>query len=183
MGALVRYPGRMTAPRAGSAALPLTASRLAVAVGLVALIFGVGMASDAVFAALTRGWQSVFEAVGLGRFLVRLQQDTSTQVTTRSLPAMVTYSLLYVAGCLLLVHVLLRSARRTWWAGQLYLGLLGLCALLLVVAKVGGNITWAYKLGRRIIDFVVSPLPVMLLVPLLWPGWGRAREVPTVDNE
>jgi hypothetical protein len=86
---------------------------------------------------------------------------------------MATYGLLYVAGCLLLLHVLLRDARRTRWATQVYLGLLALCVLLLAVGWLGGNIAWAYKLGRRIIDFVISPLPVMILLPLLWPGNQR----------
>ena len=79
-----------------------------------------------------------------------------------------------MGGCLLLLHLLLRNPRRTRWAVQLYLGLFGLCGLLLLLGKLGGDITWFYKIGRRIIDFVVSPLPVMLLLPLLWPGRGQS---------
>lgn len=152
---------------------PLTPARLGLAVALALVLFTVGMESDAIFAALTRGWQAVFSSVGLGNTLARLQQGTSHLVTKRSLPAMGTYSLLYVGGCLLLLHVLLRDARRTRWAAQLYLGLLALYVLLLVGGRLGGNAEWAFKLSRRIIDFVVSPLPVMLLLPLLWPGTRR----------
>ena len=152
---------------------PLTPARWLLA-GLLALaLFIVGMQSDAVFAALTRAWQALFDLVGLGAAAGRLQQGTSGLVTTRSLPAMGTYGLLYVGGCLLLLHVLLRDGRRTRWAAQVYLGLLGLYVLLLVVGHLGGNVPLAYKLGRRIIDFTISPLPVMILLPVLWPGTRR----------
>jgi hypothetical protein len=160
-------------PNLPHAARPLTPARWLLAGLLAITLFLVGMESEAVFAALTRGWQAVFGLLGLGGTLARMQQGTSHLVTTRSLPAMATYGLLYVAGCLLLLHVLLRDARRTRWATQVYLGLLALCVLLLAVGWLGGNIAWAYKLGRRIIDFVISPLPVMILLPLLWPGNQR----------
>jgi hypothetical protein len=152
---------------------PLTPARWLLAILLGLALFLVGMQSDAVFAALTRAWQALFELLGLGAAAARFQQGTSGLVTTRSLPAMGTYSLLYVAGCLLLLHVLLRDGRRTRWAAQLYLGLLGLYVLLLVVGRLGGNVPLAYKLARRIIDFTISPLPVMILLPVLWPGTRR----------
>ncbi len=152
---------------------PLTPGRWLLAGLLAGTLFWVGMESETVFAVLTRFWQVVFGLLGQGNALAQMQQGTSHLVTTRSLPAMATYGLLYVATCLLLLHVLLRAGRRTRWAAQIYLGLLGLCVLLLVVGRLGGNIAWAYKLGRRIIDFVISPLPVMILLPLLWPGAYR----------
>lgn len=161
-------------PNLPGAGRPLTPGRWGLAGLLAGALFLAGMESEAIFAALTRGWQAVFGLLGQGGALARLQQGTSHLVTTRSLPAMATYGLLYVAGCLLLLHVLLRDGRRTRWAAQVYLGLLGLCVLLLVGGRLGGNSAWAYKLGRRIIDFVISPLPVMILLPVLWPGSQRA---------
>jgi hypothetical protein len=175
MGALVWRAGcqrDMSQPLA-MPVRPMTPVRWALAAALAFALFVTGMESDAVFAALTRSWQAVFNAVGLADALARLQQGTSHLVTTRSLPAMGTYSLLYVGGCLLLLHVLLRDSRRTRWAAQLYLGLLALYVLLMVGGRLGGNAEWAFKLSRRIIDFIVSPLPVMLLLPLLWPGTRR----------
>ena len=160
-------PGQLPAAR------PLTRGRWLLAGLLAGALFVLGMESEAVFAALTRGWQAVFGLLGQSDALARLQQGTSHLVTTRSLPAMATYGLLYVAGCLLLLHVLLRDGRRTRWAAQVYLGLLALCVLLLLLGRLGGNIAWAYKLGRRIIDFVISPLPVMILLPVLWPSGRR----------
>jgi hypothetical protein len=151
----------------------MTPARWLLAGGLGVLLFVVGMESDAVFALLTRAWQSLLAGLGLGPALARWQQGTSSLVTTRSLPAVATYSLAYVGLCLLLLHVLLRDGRRTRWAAQVYLGLLGLYVVLLLAGRLAGNLPWALKLSRRIIDFVVSPLPVMMLLPLLWPGARR----------
>ncbi len=152
---------------------PLSPARWVVAGALALGLFLVGMESETMFAALTRAWQKLFDLVGLSGAAARLQQGTSGLVTTRSLPAMATYGLLYVSGCLALLHVLLRDARRTRWAAQVYLGLLGLCVLLLLIGRLGGHVPVAYKLGRRIIDFTISPLPVMILLPVLWPGTRR----------
>ena len=152
---------------------PLSPARWLLAGALALGLFLIGMESEAVFAALTRAWQGLFGLVGLSGAAARLQQGTSGLVTTRSLPAMATYGLLYVSGCLVLLHVLLRDARRTRWAAQVYVGLLGLCVLLLLLGRLGGNVPLAYKLGRRIIDFTISPLPVMILLPVLWPGTRR----------
>lgn len=152
---------------------PLTPARWLVAGLLVLGLFGVGLASETILEALTRGWQALFEQLGLGPALASWQQGTSHLVTTRSLPAVATYSLAYVGLCLLLLHVVLRDGRRTRWAAQVYLGLLGLYLVLTLAGRLGGNLPWAYKLSRRIIDFVVSPLPVVLLLPVLWPGQRR----------
>jgi len=151
----------------------MTPARWLLAGALAGLLFVVGMESEAIFAALTRAWQSLLELLGLGSFLSRWQQGTSNLVTTRSLPAMATYSLAYVGLSLLLLHVLLRDGRRTRWAAQVYLGLLGLYVALMLGGRLAGNLPWALKLSRRIIDFVVSPLPVMILLPVLWPGTRR----------
>ncbi|GAA4498607.1 hypothetical protein GCM10023172_15910 [Hymenobacter ginsengisoli] len=152
---------------------PLTPARWLLAGGLALGLFLLGIESEAIFAALTRAWQVAFEGLGLGPALARWQQGTSHLVTTRSLPAVATYALLYVGLSLLLLHVLLRDGRRTRWAAQVYLGLLGLYVVLMLGGRLGGNPDWALKLSRRIIDFVVSPLPVMVLLPVLWPGTKR----------
>ena len=152
---------------------PLTPVRWLLAGGLALALFLAGMESEAIFAALTRAWQALFGLLGLAELAARLQQGTSGLVTTRSLPAMATYGLLYVGGCLLLLHVLLRNTQRTRWAAQVYMGLVGLCVLLLLVGRLGGHVPLAYKQARRIIDFTISPLPVMILLPVLWPGTRR----------
>lgn len=160
-------------PQLPGAERPLTPIRWLLAGLLVLVLFAVGMESEAIFAALTRAWQRILELLGLGAMLARWQHGTSNLVTTRSLPAMATYSLAYVGLCLLLLHVLLRDGRRTRWAAQVYLGLLGLYMVLMLGGRLAGNLPWILKLSRHIIDFVVSPLPVMMLLPVLWPGTRR----------
>jgi hypothetical protein len=160
-------------PQLSGAERPITPARWLLAALLALTLFLIGMESDAVFAGLTRAWQALLELVGLGSLLARLQQGTSGLITTRSLPAVGTYSLLYVGISLLLLHVLLRDGKRTRWAAQIYLALLGLYIGLMLIGRLGGNIAFAYNLGRRIIDFIVSPLPVMILLPVLWPGTRR----------
>lgn len=155
----------------------MTPIRWGLAVFLAAVLLLIGMEVEAVFAALTQLWQVLFRGVGLAGVLARWQQGTSQLVTARSLPAVASYSLLYAAVSVLLLHVLLRSAARTRWVVQVYLGLFGLYALLMLIGKLGGNLAWAYRVARHVIDFLISPLPVMLLLPLLWPGNRRAAPV------
>lgn len=169
-------------PELSRTVTPLTLGRGLMAALLGLALFIVGIETDAIFAALTHAWQAGLELVGLGHMIAHWQQGTSNLVTTRSLPAVATYSLGYVGLCLLLLQVLLRDSRRTRWAAQVYLGLLALYLLLLLLGRLGGNIAWAYKLGRRLIDFVISPLPVMILLPVLWPGTprsGKRESLPT----
>ena len=180
MGTLVRRAGqrsRVSPPTRLPPAPPLTPGRWALAALLALVLFLAGMEVEAVFAALTQFWQVVFRVLGLAGALARWQQGTNSLVTTRSLPAVGSYSLLYAAGSILLLHVLLRSAARTRWVVQVYLGLFGFYALLTLLGKLGG-LAGAYRVARHIIDFLVSPLPVMLLLPLLWPssaGVGSRR--------
>ncbi len=155
----------------------MTPIRWVLAVLLAAVLFLTGMEVETIFAALTQFWQVVFRGVRLAGILAHWQQGTSQLVTTRSLPAVGSYSLLYAAVSVLLLHVLLRSAARTRWVVQVYLGLFGLYALLMLIGKLGGNLGWAYRVARHVIDFLISPLPVMLLLPLLWPGRRRAALV------
>ncbi len=168
----------MSLPLRSAPLVPMTLPRWGLAALLTGVLFWAGMETEAVFAALTQFWQVVFGALGLAGPLAHWQQGTSQLVTTRSLPAVASYSLLYSAGCVLLLHVLLRSAARTRWVLQVYVGLFGLYALLMLIGKLGGNLAWAYRVARHLIDFLVSPLPVMLLLPLLWPGNRRAARGP-----
>ncbi|OON66775.1 hypothetical protein B0919_21500 [Hymenobacter sp. CRA2] len=134
-------------------------------------MFWVGTYDETVFAGLTHGWQRVLTALGLADWAQRVQQGTSHQVTTRSLPAMLTYGLLYTGACLTLIWLLTarRQALRT--AVLIYGSVFAASALLLIGGKLAGDAQWAYQLGRRLIDFIVSPLPVIALVPLL--RWQR----------
>ncbi|KAA9333491.1 hypothetical protein F0P96_11030 [Hymenobacter busanensis] len=150
--------------------LPASASRLRWmwVLVLVPFLFILGQCDIWVFELLTRGWQMVFEALGLQHFANQLQQGVSGQVTTRSLPAMLTYGLLYTGCCLLLLRLALGTGARMRMAVFIYAGVFVACILLIAVGKAAGDWAWSYRLGRRLIDFIISPLPVVILVPLLW---------------
>jgi hypothetical protein len=151
-----------------------SAGRLLLAALLVGLLFYVGTYDEPVFAWLTDAWQRLLHALGLGELAGRIQQGTSGQITKRSLPAMLTYGLAYSAVCLLILWLLVpRRALRL--AFGLYGGIFAASALLLLLGKAAGDVPWLYKLGRQLIDFIVSPLPVAALVPLL--RWYYANPV------
>lgn len=147
---------------------PGRATRWLLAALLVALLFCLGTYDEVVFAWLTKACRHTLHALGLDAWAGRIQQGTSGQVTTRSLPAMLLYGLGYTGICLAILALLLPPpARRT--ALGLYTLVFALSALLLAGGKLAGDVAWAYQLGRRLIDFIVSPLPLIVLLPLL--GW------------
>lgn len=150
--------------------LPLLRSnqwaRWVLVAGLIGLLFYVGVYDEKVFTWLTTASQRLLHLLGLDAWAQRLQQGTSGQVTTRSLPAMLLYGLSYTGICFGILTLLLpRPALRT--ALGLYGLVFALSALLLLGGKLAGDLPWAYQLGRRLIDFIVSPLPLIVLVPLL----------------
>ncbi|SHL27275.1 hypothetical protein SAMN02746009_02469 [Hymenobacter psychrotolerans DSM 18569] len=151
------------------------ASRAIAVLVLVAVLFWAGVYDEAVFAELTEAWQKVLTMLGFTDQLAAVQQSVSGEVTKRSLPAVLTYALLYTGVCLLLLRLLL-PARHMRLILLLYGAVFGCCAVLLVVGRLAGDVPWIYQLGRRLIDFIVSPLPVIGLVVLLrWyaPATGR----------
>ena len=144
--------------------------RYAAIAGLVVVLFVLGMNSGPLYQFLTDVWAAVLPA-GLAD---SLRQGASTLVTKKSLPAMLTYGIFYTSLCLLLIGLLLGTWRRLGLALTAYWLVFGACALLLLLGKIG-HLDWAYQLARRLIDMVVSPLPVIILVPLL--HWQRRLSV------
>ncbi|HEX8428444.1 MAG TPA: hypothetical protein VF639_19265 [Hymenobacter sp.] len=132
------------------------------------MLFYLGTYDWVVFDVLDAGWHKLLSSLNLTEQLAALQRGVNGQVTRRSLPTMLTYGVLYTSVCLLLLRLLLpRGGRRMRRALLLYAAVFGACTLLLIGGKLAGDALWAYRLGRRLIDFVVSPLPVAVLVPLL----------------
>ncbi|GAA4013969.1 hypothetical protein GCM10022408_28890 [Hymenobacter fastidiosus] len=149
--------------------------RWVIAALLVLGIFGAGMYADVVRSASDQFWQQLLTLVGLTDRAAALQQGISGLVTKRSLVSVVTYSLLYTSGCLLLLAVVLNTTQQVWRVLQLYGAVFTTCAALFLLGKLAGDAPWAYQLARRLIDFIVSPLPVIILVPLL--RWYQPAEV------
>lgn len=138
-----------------------------VALLLLALLL-LGFYQEPIVDFLTNVWQHFLAALGLQRQAAALQQGVNGGVAKRLLPAVATYAAVYLAVSLLLLRVLLLEHWRLVW--RLYAGALGVYVALVLLGKLGGDIGWAYRLSRQILDFVVSPLPVAGLFVLLRAG-------------
>lgn len=152
--------------------------RWLLAAGLLGLLFELGSSNELLFGWLTRSWQAFFAAVGLGPWLHALQQGTSSEVARRSLPAVVSYAGLYLGLSLLLLRVLAPGAAQWWLAVRLYAAGALLYAALLLAGRLGGQVATLYRAARHLIDFLVSPLPVLLLAVLLNSPLGRVENKP-----
>jgi hypothetical protein len=150
--------------------------RWLLAAGLLAALFEMGHDNEALFAWLTRSWQALFAALGLGGWLQVAQHSTSGEVARRSLPAVLSYAGLYLGLSLLLLRVVAPGAAQWWLAVRLYAAAALLYAVLLLAARLGGGSVALYRAARHIIDFLASPLPVMLLAVLLNSPLGRVGE-------
>ncbi len=120
-----------------------------------------GVFSDEVFAFTQRilaGW------VGQG---ATAQTEISPMLMRRPWYVMLPYGLAYCAVGVLSVHLYFLSLTRTRVAVLCYAVAFALIAALMVVGKLGGDIRPCYKLARRLIELVVSPMPVVLLIPTL----------------
>ncbi|UOQ72665.1 XrtX-associated membrane protein [Hymenobacter cellulosilyticus] len=122
------------APLVSSTSYPVLLGRNLGAGLLIVALFWVGMHNDQVFAVLTRAWQRIFLMFGLSTQAAGPQSGVSTLVTTRSLPAVFTYSLLYTAACLGVLYAALYDAARMRLVLQLYGAVFAACALLLLGA-------------------------------------------------
>ena len=134
-----------------------------------------GLYNEQVLAALTTGWQHALATLGLANTVSAMQHGIDAGITRRLLPVVATYAALYLGTCLLILYLVLRPAQ--WQlAWRLYAGALAAYVLIVVLAKLAGNIEWAYRLSRHLLDFVVSPLPVAGLYVLFRAGFGPAVE-------
>lgn len=96
----------------------------------------------------------------------------------RSLPTVVLYSVLYLSLCLALLFLLVPAGPSRLF-GLLFYGAAGLAVgLLLLGSQVGGGAALA-GLASQLVHFIVSPLPVVGLVPLL--RWAAVQPPPTTS--
>ena len=154
---------------------------------LIALLL-IGVYSDAVLTAIAVLWQRGLAATGLSRVANAMQHGIDGGITKRPFPAVATYAVLYLGICLLLLWRLLPPAQwRLAW--QLYVGALLVYVAITLAGKLAGNVQWAYRLSRQILDFIMSPLPVAGLYVLFRAGFGpkpmrtTANLAPTINNQ
>ncbi|MBO2010671.1 hypothetical protein J4E00_16540 [Siccationidurans soli] len=144
---------------------------------LVALLL-IGVYSDSILASITSLWQQALAAAGLSRVADAMQQGINGGITKRPLPAVATYAVLYLSICLALLWlVLLPMQWRMAW--KLYVGALLVYVAITLLGKLAGNVQWAYRLSRQVLDFVISPLPVAGLYVLFRAGFGPQPARPT----
>ena len=140
---------------------------------LLAVLLLLGVYSEQIIAGLIAAWPKLLRAVGLNQFAERLQQGLNGGIAKRPLLAVASYAALYLATCLLLLRLVLVPAQ--WLlALRIYAVGLGLYVLITVLAKLMGNAPAMYRLGRQLLDFMVSPLPVAGLYVLFRAGFGPA---------
>ena len=65
----------------------------------------------------------------------------------------------------------------TWPGPAPLAGTLAVYVAIVLAIKLAGDVAWAYRLSRQILDFVMSPLPVAGLYVLLWTSFGAHGSV------
>jgi hypothetical protein len=142
-------------------------SRYLLIAALVLLLLLAGVYDELVFAGLTKVWHTVLSTVGMEKIANALQSGVHQGVTHRPLLAGISYAGLYTGTCLVLLRLLLPRPEQWTVVLRIYGGIFLAYVVLVLVGKVGGNLLWAYLLSRHLLDFLVSPLPVIALLALL----------------
>lgn len=133
---------------------------------LVGLLLAVGVYDEKLLALFSHGWRAMLTALHLDGRLAALQAGAQPAGPHRpSLPGL-SYIGLYLGICLLLLRLLLPQPGQWRPALRLYGGVLLAYLLLQLLSKAGG-LPWAYGLSRHLLSFLVSPVPVLVLVVLL----------------
>lgn len=139
-----------------------------IGVGLLAIgLLLLGVYDEQLQALLARAWHAVFELLSFEQAAGAIARSAQRQGAHRpSLPG-ATYMGLYIGICLLILRLLVRTAGEWRLVWRVYAGIAGAYLLLVLLSKAGGDLRWAYRLSRHLLNFLVSPLPVLALLVLL----------------
>jgi hypothetical protein len=144
--------------------------RLGSSILLVLILFSATMFNEQTYALLGQFWQKVFSGLGIEQHLPAiLQQDSPISHfmhRQHNIIAVLSYSLLYISICIGLLCLLLPDASQQRLAILFYVGA-GIVSFFLILGTKIGSIPTLTILNSQLIHFVVSPLPVIILVPLL----------------
>ncbi|WP_157530314.1 XrtX-associated membrane protein [Hymenobacter norwichensis] len=142
-------------------------------VALVALLLVATLSNEAVYSVLGNFWQQIFELLGIKQTAAAPAAETSVGTVLnrpRNLPAVLSYGALYVLACLTLLFLLLPHGRQR----RLVLGfyaIAGTAFVVLIGISRLGNAAVLAVLANQLLHFIVSPVPVIMLVPLLRWYW------------
>lgn len=150
----------------------LAPARRALCYALVALLVIIRLVEDELCAWLEVGWQRLSGAVPAPPWLAAAgaaAQRSLQHLTARphSVVVELLYDVTYVGLCVGLLCALLPAGRGWRWSLRIYGGL-GLASLLLILAGQAGGLPLLTSLASQLLHGLLSPLPVMVLVPLLW---------------
>jgi hypothetical protein len=154
----------------------LSAGRLLAGAVLLGLLLSARWYEETIYTWLDAGWQqlsrvlpAVARAGTAGRGVQRLMERP------HSVPAALLFAGGYIGLCWGLLAVLLPPGEGWRWGLRLYGGV-GLASLLLLLLSHAAGLPLLATLASRLLHMLLSPLPVMVLVPLLrWPGARMAR--------
>jgi exosortase/archaeosortase family protein len=159
---------------------PWLGARMLAGVAVLLGLIAVSTCQNQVTAALSAGWTT---ALANGpAWLHQLpgatagSADVPGNVSHLALPVGVAYLGLFVGLAMLALRLLLPS--RHWQLVWRCYAALGLASVLLIGIGRVGNSLEAYRIGRMVLDFMASLLPVMGLLVLLWRGKAAAPALP-----
>jgi hypothetical protein len=146
------------------------------AVALFALLLVATLSNEYAYSVLGSFWAHVFEVLGIGPSVAALPEaGTSVGAVLnrpRNLPAVLSYGALYVLTCLGLLFLLLPHARQRRLVLGFY-GIAGTAFLVLLVLSRLSNMAMLAVLANQLLHFIVSLVPVIVLVPLLRWYWNN----------
>lgn len=150
-------------------AIPLPV-RIGGIVLLITVLFAATMHNEALYVLFGRFWKNVFVQIGIFQHLPSILQTGGVvgQVTNqpRDIPAVVSYSMLYLGFCLTLLFLIFPSPQQRRLIIIAY-ALACVASLLLLIITKAGFALFA-ELNNQLIHFIVSPIPVIVLAPLIW---------------
>jgi exosortase/archaeosortase family protein len=162
---------------------PWLGARMLAGVAVLLGLIVVSMCQNQVTAALSAAWATALATGPV--WLYHLpgaaagSADVPGNVSHLALPVGVAYLGLFVGLALLALRLLLPS--RNWRLVWRCYAALGLASVLLVGAGRVSNSTEVYRIGRLVLDFMASLLPVMGLLVLLWRGKTATPALPASE--
>lgn len=163
--------------------LPWLTVRVVAGIALLLFLALVNIYQPQVVAAMSASWAAALAngPAWLHRLPGATADNVPSTVSHLALPVGVAYLVLLVGSALLALRLLLpsRSWRMVW---RCYVGL-GLVYAVFIVAGRFSNSDSIYRLGRMILNFTTSLLPVAGLLVLLWRPAPIAETAPVVPAE
>lgn len=161
-----------TSPQFAHALGGLSAARLAVSFLLLAVLLGARVYEETVYTWLDAIWHWVNRVVPASTYLDKVAGGSVRLLLEQphSVMSALLFAAAYVALNLSLLVALLPNGEGWRWGLRVYGGIGLVSAVLLLVGHAAG-LPILTSLASRLLHGLLSPLPVMVLVPLLrWPG-------------